>query len=117
MSGLWDDIAKTIREGVDTVVGKTEELTKIGKTKVEILNIKRQVEKNFAELGGKVYNMIVEEKKSQIAGNKDVKDIIERVKALEVQLGEKNAELEQVKTKETSDEAEPESTTEPETAD
>ena len=100
MSSLLDDIAKTIREGVDTVVEKTEELTKIGKIKVDIINTKRQIEKNFAELGGKVYHMIVEEKKGQIAGNKEVKEIVEKVKALEGQLEEKNAELQQVKNKE-----------------
>ena len=100
MSSLWDDIAKTIRESVDSVVGKTEELTKIGKIKVDILNTKRQVEKNFSELGGKVYHMIAEEKKSQIAGNKEVKEIIARLKDLETTLEEKNEELERVKSKE-----------------
>ena len=54
MANLWDDIARTIREGVDTVVEKTEELTRIGRIKVDILNIKRKVEKNFSELGGRV---------------------------------------------------------------
>jgi len=45
MANLWDDIAKTIREGVDTVVEKTEKLTKIGKIKIDILNIKRNIDK------------------------------------------------------------------------
>ena len=60
MANLWDDIARTIRDGVGTVVEKTEELTKIGKIKVDIINIKRNVDKNFSELGGKVYHLIVE---------------------------------------------------------
>lgn len=100
MTSLWDDIAKTIREGVDTVVEKTEEYTRIGRIKVDILNIKRNVEKNFAELGGKVYHLIVEEKKTQVANNKEVKEIVECVKLLEKELEEKNKELEKVKAKE-----------------
>ncbi len=63
MANLWDDIAKTIREGVDTVVEKTEELTKIGKIKIDILNIKRNVQKNFSELGGRVYHLITAKKR------------------------------------------------------
>jgi len=99
MANLWDDIAKTIREGVDTVVEKTEELTKIGKIKVDIINIKRNIEKNFSELGGKVYHLIVEEKKTQIAGDKEVKELIDCVKILEKELQDKNVELKNIKSK------------------
>lgn len=99
MANLWDDIAKTIREGVDTVVEKTEELTKIGMIKMDIINIKRNVDKNFSELGGKVYHLLVEENKAQIANDKDVKEIIECIKILEKELQAKNEELKKVKTK------------------
>lgn len=99
MSTLWDDIAKTIRDSVDTVVGKTEELTKIGRIKVDIINIKRNIEKQFTELGGTVFHMI-DENKTSIASNADVKAIVEKVKELEKQLNAKNEELERVKAKE-----------------
>lgn len=100
MTKLWDDIAKTIRDGVGTVVEKTEELTKIGKIKVDILNIKRNVDKNFSELGGRVYHLIVEDNKTQISGDKEVKEIIECVKILENELNEKKSELRNIKNKE-----------------
>ncbi len=96
MSTLWDDIAKTIRDSVDTVVSKTEELTKIGKIKVDIINIKRNIEKQFAELGGTVYHLI-DEKKTSIASNADVKTIVEKIKKFEKQLNAKNEELEKMK--------------------
>ncbi len=108
MSTLMDDIAKTIREGVDTVVEKTEELTKMGKIKVDIINVKRNVEKNFAELGGKVYHLIVEEDTNQIASNNEVKDLLEKIKVLEVKLDEKNTEMENVKHKKAAEEEKPE---------
>lgn len=97
MANLWDDIAKTIKESVDTIVEKTEQLSKIGKIKVDIINIKRNVEKNFTELGGKVYHIIVEEKKTQVATDKKVKEILKSVKQLENDLQEKNRQLEKVK--------------------
>ena len=99
MSSLWEDITRTIREGVDTVVEKTEELTKIGRIKVDIINIKRNIEKNFAEMGGKTYHLIVEEKKNQISKDKEIMELVECVKLLEKELEEKKQELEKVKRK------------------
>ncbi len=103
MANLWDDIAKTIREGVDTFVEKTEELTKIGRIKVDILNIKRNIDKNFSELGGRVYHLVVEEKKSSgkdVLADKEVKELIECVKILAKELEDKKAELESIRAKE-----------------
>jgi len=99
MANLWDDIAKTIREGVDTVVEKTEELTRIGRIKVDILNIKRNVEKNFSELGGRVYQLISKEKKTAISTDKEANEIIECIKILEKELDDKKSELVKVKSK------------------
>ena len=99
MANLWDDIARTIRDGLDTVVEKTEELTKMGKIKVDIINIKRNVDKNFSELGGKVYHLIVEENKTKVTDQKDIQDIIDSVKILEKELEEKNLALKKIKSK------------------
>ena len=99
MANLWDDIAKTLREGVDTVVEKTEELTKIGKIKIDVLNIKRNVQKNFAELGGRVYHLIIKEKNTSISADKEASEIIECIKILEKELDDKKSELEKVKSK------------------
>ncbi len=112
MASLLDELAKNIRTGISSVAAKTEELTKIGKIKVEILGIKRNIEKNFTELGGKVYHLIVEEKDSQVASNAEIKKIIDQIKDLEKQLRTKNQELEQVKVKEgtTEESSKPKST-------
>ena len=111
MSKLWDDIAKNIREGIDTVVEKTEELTKMGKIKVDIINVKRNIEKNFSELGGRVYHIIVEENSTKIAGDQEVKELIECIKILEKELAIKNEELNNVKSGEQKASAEDESAT------
>ena len=111
MASLLDELAKNIRTGISSVAAKTEELTKIGKIKVEILGIKRNIEKNFTELGGKVYHLLVEEKDSQVASNAEVKKIIDQIKDLEKQLRTKNQELEQVKVKATAAESKKPKTT------
>ncbi len=94
MTDLWEDIQKTIREGVTTIAEKTEELTKIGRAKVEILNIKRQIERQFTELGGKVYNLIAEEGSARVASNPEVKEVIAEIQRLEKQLEVKRKEIE-----------------------
>ncbi|MFQ5640398.1 MAG: hypothetical protein ACE5IR_20655 [bacterium] len=100
MAKLWDDIAKTIREGVDTVVEKTEELTKIGRIKVDIFNIKRNIDRNFSEMGGRVYHLLVEEKQTQISKDKEVKELVDCVKILENELREKKSDLAKIRSKE-----------------
>ncbi len=102
MGNLWDDIAKTIREGVDTVVEKTGELTKIGKIRIDILNIKRNIDKNFSELGGRVYQLITEEKETEISTDKEAREVIECIKILEKELDDKKSELAKVKSKKSS---------------
>lgn len=102
MANLWDDIAKTIREGVDTVVEKTGVLTKIGKIKIDILNIKRNIEKNFSELGGRVYQLIIKEKETEISTDKEAREVIECIKILEKELDDKKSELAKVKSKKSS---------------
>ena len=102
MANLWDDIAKTIREGVDTVVEKTEVLTKIGKIKIDILNIKRNIEKNFSELGGRVYQLNTKEKETEISTDKEAREVIECIKILEKELDNKKSELAKVKSKKSS---------------
>ncbi|MCH7676386.1 hypothetical protein IH879_15775 [candidate division KSB1 bacterium] len=102
MANLWDDIAKTIREGVDTVVEKTGVLTKIGKIKIDILNIKRNIEKNFSELGGRVYQLITKEKETEISTDKEAREVIECIKILEKELDDKKSELAKVKSKKSS---------------
>ncbi len=101
MADLWEDIQKTIREGMTTIAEKTEELTKIGRAKVEILNIKRQIERRFTELGGKVYHLIAEEGSARVASNSEVKDLIAAIKQLEKQLEDKRKEIEDLSRRKT----------------
>ena len=95
--GFWDDLTSMFKRGVSTVAKKTDEYTKIGKLKVDIIGIKREIDKQFTMLGGKVYQLIVEENNTKIASNDEVKQIIDEVKNLNEKLNQKKEELEQVR--------------------
>ena len=102
MSSLFDDITKGIKEGITTVADKTDELTKIGRLKVEIMGVKRNIEKKFTELGGRVYHAITVDKVANVGDDDEVKRLISELDELEKKLSYKNAEIENVKeTKET----------------
>ena len=81
--GFWDDLTSMFKRGVSTVAKKTDEYTKI--------------DKQFTMLGGKVYQLIVEENNTKIASNDEVKQIIDEVKDLNEKLNQKKEELEQVR--------------------
>ncbi|MCI0495042.1 hypothetical protein L0Z72_08530 [candidate division KSB1 bacterium] len=92
-----DDLAKLFKKGITVVAKKTDEYTKIGKIKVEIIGIKRDIEKRFSELGGRTFQLIAEENNTKVAANEEVKSIIEAIKQLNEKLGLKKAELDQVR--------------------
>ena len=105
--GFWDDFQKYFKKGVTVVAQKTDEYTKIGKIKVDIISIKREVDKRKAELGSKVYQLIVDEKNSKISTNEDVKVIIDKVKELNARLNQKKNELETVRQEYTEQTGQP----------
>ncbi len=97
MSPLWEDIKKKLKEGVTVAAEKTEEYTKIGKVKVEILNINRNIDKTFTNLGREVYTLIDKKKGAEISKNKKVVELVAKIKDLKSSLAAKEAEIEAIK--------------------
>jgi len=94
--GLWDrvkkDVKKGIEEGVAAVkqgatvaVEKAEELAEEGKRRYKIFELKQKVHSNFAELGGKVYDLASKSAKSPLLDAK-VKATMAGIKKLEAQI-------------------------------
>jgi len=103
MTTLWDTIkkgildgAKIARDSAQIAADKAEELSKKGKVKLDINNIKRKIEKKFTELGGKVYHLVHVENVKSIAGKSEVTEIINAISALEDELKKKEEELENI---------------------
>ncbi len=73
-----------VREGVTVVKTKAGELTEEGKRQLKIFELKTKVQKEIAELGGKVYS-ISAKMKNPMLDNK-VKAVMTRIKKLEAKL-------------------------------
>lgn len=103
MSTLWDSIKKGLsdgarlaEEGAHIATKKAKELSKKSMVHIEIGNIKRKIEKQFSELGGKTYHLIQEEKVKDITTKDDIKELLDAITSLENELKEKQEELEKI---------------------
>lgn len=96
---LFENLKKELIESLQTASAKTVEYTKIGKIKIDILGVKKEIEEKLLELGGRVYHSIVEEKDNEINKNVQIRHLIEQVKELESELNRNNEELNRIRKK------------------
>ena len=95
MSDYWQNVKKNLQDGIRTVSEKTEELSKIGRLKIQIIAVKRDIEKNFTDLGGRVYEILNSKSKTDIEKDAEIVGIVVATKDLEKKLKqlEENVEL------------------------
>lgn len=91
MSSFLDDI----RDGFESVIDKTEEYGKIGKIKVDIAGLNRQLDKFYAELGKTAYQVIND--KQDVTKSAQIKDVIEKIQSCQADIAKKEAEIEDIK--------------------
>ena len=91
MSKFFNSLSKIVMEGYNNISDKAEEVTKIGRVKIEIIATKRDIEKLFVELGGKFYDNFGN-KKIDLRKDEAILKLIQQVK-------EKEKQLEVLKTK------------------
>ncbi len=97
MSSLWEDIKNKLIKSLSIAVDKTEEYSLIGKAKVDILNIKKNIDKTHRLLGEEVYPAIVKDQASALAQNKKVKNLLQKIDELKKSLSAKEKEIEAIK--------------------
>ncbi len=100
-ASIWDNIKKSLKDGLSVAAEKTEEYTRIGKLKVDILNIKRSLEKKYSTLGQEVYKLFEKKKQTDVGTSDRIKKIVAEIKQLKADLKAKETEIEKIK-KETS---------------
>jgi len=96
MNSFWQSVKSTIKDGVHTVSEKTEELTKIGRIKIEIIAVKRDIEKSFTEIGGRVYDILKEKKKITVAKDKEINNLVEQVEKYEEKLHKLKSDMDRI---------------------
>ncbi|MAG20642.1 MAG: hypothetical protein QF613_05970 [Candidatus Marinimicrobia bacterium] len=108
MSPVWNDLKKNLKqfgsaaaekaEEIGKVAAtKTEELTKVGKVKLEIHQLQREMDKEFAKLGKHAFDSSVNENVTNFAGNEQFFSYVQRVQDLKDRVKEKEEKLEEIK--------------------
>ena len=96
MNTQWEDLKKGVRRGMSTAAEKVELMARIGKVKLEISTIKRDVGNTQTQLGRHVYDLVTGGK-PKIGQDQSVKQLVEKIRLLESELEEKESRLEEIK--------------------
>ena len=97
MPSFWDDLKKTVKDGFSFAADKTEEYTKIGKVKVDIVNTKQTLNKTYRELGELIHPLLKKDKQSSFAKNTKIKSLSTQIDNLKKSIKEKETEIETIK--------------------
>lgn len=99
---LWEKVKDTVEKGLtkasETTIKAIEaakEQAEIARLKLHISGLKSKISREFAELGGIVYELSVKEEKKDILADKRVLEILEKLEKLEAELKETQAALEE----------------------
>ncbi len=89
---LWDQVRANMSDWYAVAADKTEEMARIGVRKYDKFTISRDIERVFTDLGSHVY-AAVREGRTDFAHDVAVHDAVERLRALELQLEQKEREI------------------------
>lgn len=96
MDSMWEKIKKGLKDGATLSIEKIEEYTKLGKLKVEELAAKRKIERNFVDIGERVFDLVQEGKGATMNDDLAIKKAVENVAALREEIEEINQKMREV---------------------
>jgi len=97
METTWNKIKKSMSDGYKNLSEKTGEMAQIGRLKIEIIALKRDIEKAFIELGGRVYHGLEEKHEDDILADLKIKKLVKAIKSLEIKLKTLEKKVEKVR--------------------
>jgi len=108
MNKLWDDLKDNMKEwGASAVekaeeisrvaVAKGEEFTKISKIKIEIMQLEKEITRDYEKLGKLVHRHAQDDNMVNFSGNTEFFDIINKINDNNIQIGLKNNNIADIK--------------------
>ncbi len=88
IDNVWERIKKGLKDGASLSMEKIEEYTKIGKLKIEEFSAKRKIERNFVDVGERVFELLTDGKGSEIEKDILISNSVENVNKLKKELVE-----------------------------
>lgn len=102
MDNVWERIKKGLKDGAALSMEKIEEYTKVGKLKIEEFAAKRKIERNFVDIGERVFELLTDDKAGEIEKDILVCNAVDNIKSLREELVELDKKIQEV-SEETSD--------------
>jgi len=103
---LWEKVKDTVEKGLQKATEATvkaievaKEQAEVARLKLHISGLKSKISREFAELGGIVYELIVKEEKEDVVSDERIQRILENIKKLEAELKETQKTLEETTQK------------------
>tara|TARA_B100001996_G_scaffold382818_1_gene375825 strand:+ start:2940 stop:3371 length:432 start_codon:yes stop_codon:yes gene_type:complete len=108
MTKLWDDLKDNMREWSSSAVekaeemsrvalNKTEELTRISKIKYDILQLHRQINKSYENIGRLVYSKTKNDHNASFSGDSEFFQIINDIDRLKKNIIDKDDQINSIK--------------------
>ena len=108
MNKLWDDLKDNMKEwGASAVekaeeisrvaVAKGEEFTKISKIKIEIMQLEKEITKDYEKLGKLVHRYAQDDNMVNFTGNTEFFEIIKKINKNNIQIDIKNNNIADIK--------------------
>ncbi len=108
MNKLWDDLKDNMKEwGASAVekaeeisrvaVAKGEEFTKISKIKIEIMQLEKEVTRDFENLGKLVHRYAQDDNMVNFTGNTEFFEIVKQINDNNIQVDLKNKKIADIK--------------------
>ena len=111
MADRWEVYRQKVSEAFAKLADTTQRFTKIGKIRMDILSLKKEIEHQQILLGQRVYQLVKEGQADQIASDEVIQDHVSRIDELKEQVAAKEAEIEELRKE--KEEAQPEEPTGP----
>jgi hypothetical protein len=81
IDNAWEKIKKGVREGAAISIDKIEEYSKIGKLKVEEFATKKKIEKNFVDIGQRLFELVEDGKHPDGANDMAIKKAVSDIRS------------------------------------
>ncbi len=97
MAPLWDEVKNAIVDGYVYASDKAEEVTQIGRAKVEILKLNRQIARLMGDMGGRVFEMFESDEQAAIPGDESLSGSVETIRGFRQGISKWEEEIKQAK--------------------
>jgi predicted RNase H-like nuclease (RuvC/YqgF family) len=93
MADLWERVKKTANEIYATASERAVEGVNLGVKKLDEATLRRELSREFAELGGRTYQLIQRGEAGTLSAHPRIQPLLRRLEELERRLKEKEDEI------------------------